>query len=570
MSFGDPRLLQGLWLLPIVVLLEWLAARRAARALDRLIGARPGHVLLAQVRPRQRTAGAMLRVLAFALLVLGAARPEWGREVVRRGATGSDVAVVIDVSSSMDARDVPPSRLDEARREALAVVDRLQGCRVGVVGFAGDAVRLCPLTLDRGAARLTVEGLTSAAISEPGTDLGKGLHTALRVLPGGHREQQAIVLWTDGEDLERGAAAAIDEVVRAGVRVFAVGVGTPAGDVVPVVDDQGHVVDIKRDENGNAVRSRLDESLLREIGRRTRGGFFAASRPGGELPRLLASLSAVAQSGRGNRLIERPVARFPWFAAVAALLIAVERTVARRRRRDVADTPLGAAPARAAAAALFVVAFLPAPAAAQSAWARGDRAFKAGRYAQAESLYTLRLKQRNAPADVRVNRATARALAGHGPEGMHELETLMQRDDHPGLEAGYNLGTLLGEAKQYNPALGALRRTLERNPADQDARWNYEVILNHKQQQQNPRQNPKRQEPQPSQQRPQNQAPQPNAGQAPAAQGEQQQPPPRSDQQGMNRAQAEQILDALQELQRMEQQRQRKVRVLKERRGRDW
>ena len=116
MSFGDPRLLQGLWLLPIVVLLEWLAARRGARALDRLIGARPGHVLLAQVRPRQRTAGAVLRVLAFALLVLGAARPEWGREVVRRGATGSDVAVVIDVSSSMDARDVPPSRLDGSLR----------------------------------------------------------------------------------------------------------------------------------------------------------------------------------------------------------------------------------------------------------------------------------------------------------------------------------------------------------------------------------------------------------------------------------------------------------------------
>src|SRR5206468_3195568 len=162
--------------------------------------------------------GIALRAAAFALLVLGAAGPEWGRELVRRSAVGSDVVLLMDVSASMDVRDVPPSRLEEARREALAVLDRLTGSRVAVVAFAGDA---------------------------------------------------------------------IEDLARSGFRVLAVGAGTPAGDVVPALDDQGRAVDVKRDESGGPVRSRLDEDLLRRLARRTRGAYFAASRPGGELPRLL-------------------------------------------------------------------------------------------------------------------------------------------------------------------------------------------------------------------------------------------------------------------------------------------
>src|SRR6185503_5893254 len=246
--------------------------------------------------------------------------------------TGSDVVLLVDVSASMDARDVPPSRLEEARREALAVLERLGGSRVGVAAFAGDAVRLCPLTLDRGAVQLILESLTTSAVSEPGSDLGKGLRMAARMLPGGRRSEQVIVLWTDGEDLERGAADAAEELARAGYRVLAVGVGTPAGDVVPTLDDQGRAVDVKRDAAGGAVRSRLDETVLRSLARRTQGAYFAASRPGGELPRLLAALGSVSRGQRGQRLVERAVPRFPWFAGGAALLLAFELARSRRRR----------------------------------------------------------------------------------------------------------------------------------------------------------------------------------------------------------------------------------------------
>ena len=145
MTFSDPRWLWALVALAPLGLLEAWAAWRAERALGRLVGKRHDHALLAQRRPGQRWMRAALRLATLGLLALGAAGPEWGREVVRRGANGSDVVLMVDVSASMDARDVPPSRLAEARREALAVIDQLTGSRVAVLAFAGDAVRLCPL-----------------------------------------------------------------------------------------------------------------------------------------------------------------------------------------------------------------------------------------------------------------------------------------------------------------------------------------------------------------------------------------------------------------------------------------
>ena len=341
MVLTDPRWLWGLAALPLLALLEWRVVRGAARRLIQLAGARQPNPLLAQADPARRVLGALLELGALAALLLGAAGPEWGREVVRRTSSGSDLVLVADVSASMDTRDVPPSRIDEARREALAVLDRVEGSRVGVVAFAGDAVRLCPLTLDRGAARLTLESLSSGSVSDPGTDLGRALALAMRVMPPGRRESQAIVLWTDGEDLEQGARGAIEGLAASGIRVFAVGVGTPGGDVVPVLDDQGRATDVKRDEQGVAIRSRLDEDLLRTIAQRTRGAYFSASRPGGELPRLLGALGSLARGSPGARLTERPVARFPLFGGLAALLLLTD--LARRRRRGAAHPP--AAPA---------------------------------------------------------------------------------------------------------------------------------------------------------------------------------------------------------------------------------
>ncbi len=572
MSFSDPRWLWALWALPVLAVLEAWALRGMGARVRALVGDRAPHPLLAQRDPRAGWIGAALRLAALACVLFGAAGPEWGREMVRRGSSGSDVVLVIDVSTSMDARDVPPSRIDEARREALAVLDRLQGSRVAVVAFAGDAVRLCPLTLDLPAARLVVESLSTGALSTPGTDLGKGLRLARQVVPSGRRDEQAIVLWTDGEDLEAGARSEIDALTRSGVRVFAVGVGTRDGDVIPLLDPDGHVSDIKRDEKGTAVRSRLDENLLRTLSQRTRGAYFSADRPGGELGRLLGAVTGLARAGRTQRLSERPVPRFPLFAALAAFLLLVDR-VRRRRPKSRRETGPELHSERTAAAAMLALALLvPARAAAQSGWERGNRAFAKSRYAEADSLYAKRLA-RGGPAALRVNRATVHALAGHADEAERDLERLANDPSRAGAAAGYNLGTIRAERRNDDGALEALRRAIERDPRDADARWNYEVVLARQRNDQDPKQPPKQgggggggaPQPSPSQPRPQPSAtaPSPSPSNAPRT-------PAPGQASGMTKEQADRLLNALQEMARTEQQRHRSSHAVQTPRSRDW
>ena len=582
MTFEHPGWLVWLVLLMPLALLEWRALLRGERAVKLLLGPRPLPRLLVQRLPKRRVGAVVLRLAALALLGLGAAGPQWGREAVRRQSQGSDIVFVIDVSASMQTRDVPPSRMEEARREAEALLGRLQGSRIGIVAFAGDAVRLCPLTLDQAAARLTLETIGPGTVSEPGTDLGLALRNALKLLPAGRRDEQAMVVWTDGEDLEGHAREAIEDVRRSGLHVFVVGVGTPAGDVIPMLDVSGVTVDVKRDENGAIVRSRLDEGLLRELARATRGSYFSASRSGGELVRLAGSLASLARSRRGTRLVERPVARFPLCALLAAGGLALYFVSPRRRVVRRAAAPAKAR-GKALAAALVALLCLPQAVSAQSDWARGDAAFKQHDWARAESLYARRARSPRPPAELLTNLATARANSAPGDSLVErQLSHLSSREDAAGRMAGYNLGTVLGKRGEVDRALGELRRALERDPQDSDARWNYELLKRNKQAgEQQPKPNapkpgsqdqpPQQPRPQPGQGQPQPQAPpQQPPGDANSQSPEAQTPPAPGMQQPMTKEQAERLLGSLGDLERLEKQNKRQSRVQRERRGKDW
>jgi len=313
-------LVLGLGLVLVLVLMTLRHERRRRWALQAFAGPLARSLAHAEGEGQRRVRWG-LRILALALLSVAAAGPRWGEEVVRVTTQGSDIVLVFDVSASMDARDVPPTRLEEAKREALGLLESLEGDRVGVVAFAGDAVALTPLTLDLSAVRLLVETLSTDVVSTPGSDVGRGLKTALRVLPEGDTGEQAIVLFTDGEDLEGGMAGGSALVQQKGVRTFAVGVGTKAGETIPLLDARGRQVGVKTTPDGQPVVSRLDQPALEGLARKTRGRFFAADHPGGETAALKAAVHTVGRGTREGRLGSRPIERFHWFALAAWLCL---------------------------------------------------------------------------------------------------------------------------------------------------------------------------------------------------------------------------------------------------------
>lgn len=220
-------------------------------------------------------AGAILACGAWVLMVLALARPQWGYEWQDIRRQGIDVMVVLDTSRSMLTRDVRPNRLERARLGVLDFLGKLEGDRIGLVAFAGDAFLVCPLTVDYAGFRLSLDAVNAASVPRGGTNLARAITVGLQALddqPGAHK---VIVLITDGDVLEGDALAAARQARDADVRIFTVGVGTPEGELIQVADRSGRV-DFLKDPQGNVVKSRLNEAELRQIAELTRGVYLRA------------------------------------------------------------------------------------------------------------------------------------------------------------------------------------------------------------------------------------------------------------------------------------------------------
>src|SRR5256885_13858336 len=183
----------------------------------------------------------------------------------------------------MLARDVKPSRLDRAKLEVTALLDRLKGDRVGLVVFAGDAFIQCPLTTDYAAARLFLRAVAPVSMATQGTAIADALYEAREVLQGGDRGEagKAVLLITDGEDQRGDALTAASALADAGIRVFAVPVGGSEGEPIPLLDKAGNLTGYKRDKEGKTVLTRTDVSALSEL--TARGGGLLLQGSGSDL-----------------------------------------------------------------------------------------------------------------------------------------------------------------------------------------------------------------------------------------------------------------------------------------------
>lgn len=333
MRFSRPDLLLVLWpaLVLVPLLLAWglRAAERARRKLlaDELVGK-----LTRGWSPGRRRTKVVLQGLAILLLLLALAGPRVGSREITVKRRGADLIFALDTSLSMRAQDIPPSRLAKARRQVASLFDRLEGDRVGIVAFAGDAFLQCPLTVDYGAARMFLDVLDVGAVSRPGTNIGGALRTALDAFPDNDGRHQAIILVTDGEDHSGGALAAAEEAARRGVRVYTVGVGSEAGEPIPLEDGGGY----KKDRQGGVVMTALDTETLERIALDTGGEFYRATTGELELDRIYESLQHLEEKELASRSFTQWEERFqfPLGLALALLLLDFCLPERVRPRRD--------------------------------------------------------------------------------------------------------------------------------------------------------------------------------------------------------------------------------------------
>ena len=338
MQWGNPLYLQLLWLLPfLIALLVYCHKRRVAAArrfasskmLDRL--APP----LELWRPWLKGSAV---VLAIALLIVAAARPRFGvyfTEVARRGA---DVCVVLDVSKSMTAEDVKPSRLGRAKADIRDLLGELQGDRVGLVAFAGKAEVKSPLTDDRGFYEMMLDNLKPGSVPLGGTNIAEGLEKAIATLDSDQNAERdrAIVLITDGDNHEnQDELLAIAKVAKEkGIKIFTIGLGSSGeGARIPIKDEHGNLNFMQY--AGKEIWSKMNEDLLRKLAVTTDGVYIPAGTSAYDLGQIYEDhLSKLAQGEQKTEKRRRFREQYQLFASLGLILMMFQMAVPAYRRRD--------------------------------------------------------------------------------------------------------------------------------------------------------------------------------------------------------------------------------------------
>ncbi|MGE3073301.1 MAG: VWA domain-containing protein [Dehalococcoidia bacterium] len=459
-EFQSPWILLLALVVPVGLAIWWRGTRKAAnraRQLSRVPAASPPYL------------AAILFSLAAFAAIAAAAQPRWGTHTSRIPRSGADLVVVIDVSKSMDARDVAPSRLEAAKSSVDNVLNRLGGDRFGLVVFGGDARVRFPLTTDFAAARQVVDGLeTGTVFVDGGTSAGLGLQQALSVLGDEPDTGKVILLLTDGDDLGSDPASTAERIRQSGADLLIAGVGTTQGATIPVFDLETKTEHTKLDADGVPIVTSLQEPFLRALAVASGGRYL-----GSDLSIVAGAVDGRLRALERSRIDERPtvlpVERYQYFAA-AALVLLVLGALAERFARFAAKAPL----------VLAALALLISGCATESYKANeaGRDAMARGDFDAAVEKFTEAQVNRPDDPEISLNLAAAYAAAGQQNEAIAAARRAIPSNDPEVRARAYStIGHQQFDLERLPESLDAFRRALLDNPKDDDIRHDYEVVL---------------------------------------------------------------------------------------------
>ena len=551
LRFAHSGYLWALLALP-ALMLSFFVLHRWRKQLMRRFVSEP---LVAQLAPEastaKRTVKQTLLLLAVACLIIAAANPQVGTRLEEVKREGIDLFVVLDVSLSMKAEDIRPSRLEKAKRDVSDLLRKLQGDRVGLVVFAGEAFVQFPLTADYSAADLFINAVDVEAVPVPGTMVGSGIDKALESFPKDLPTQKAIVVVSDGENTEGDVAGAVERARKAGVRVFAVGMGTPEGNPIPVYGANGERVDYKHDRAGNIVLTKLDESALQQIALTTGGSYRRATNAGNEIDEIFKELSSLQRTELGSLQVTGFEDQFYYPLALGIFLLLVETLLSERRGRLLVRLTKLIPLVHVLPLCLCLFVGTAFSQTVRSHVSRGNDAYQQSKYGDAEAEYKKALQQDSTAREAQFDLGNAYYKQQRFDEAQRVYSGRIAAAGKNSSDkelAYYDLGNTFFKSNKLEESLESYKRTMRLNPSYEDARYNYLLAKDRlKQQQDQKKQNKqdKKQQNKQNQQQNKDQQNQKNQQQPPQQQPNQDQSNQQQQKNQMPKQQAERILDAL-------------------------
>jgi Ca-activated chloride channel homolog len=489
MKFAEP-----LWLLAglaVIATLFWLFRRFDARQRAALAEFASSHLLARLTTSfspgrRRLKRGLFVAALAFAFIAL--ARPQLGFHWEEQKQRGIDILFAIDTSKSMLTQDVTPDRLTRAKLAITDFVNKLDGDRVGLIAFAGDAFLQAPLTLDYDAFQESLDAIDTNVIPRGGTDVASAIREAQAAFGKGTANRKILVLITDGEDLEAKGIDAARTAAKDGLTVYTIGVGSSSGGLIPVPGANGGT-DFVKDASGQFVKSHLDETTLKQIADASGGLYEPLGQQGQGLETLyrqvLASMPKHDLSSRRQRVYDE---RFQWPLAVALACLLAGTLIGTRRRKM--KNALRPQETFSAGSVLGAIALMAVASNAQASPQSAEQAYKKGDFGTAEKQYEQAAEQHPQAAPLQFNVGAAAYKTGQYGQALPAFQKALGTDDVAvQQQAYYNIGNTqyrVGQKteksapqetiKTWQGAVQSYDAALKLKPDDGDAKYNRDFV----------------------------------------------------------------------------------------------
>ena len=325
--FGEPLYLYLFLVLPFLVVFYLYSNYRRRKRIRRYGDPELLARLMPDVSKYRPDIKFWLLFAALVMVIFMLARPQFGSKMETVKRQGVETVVALDISNSMLAQDVTPSRLDKSKKLVSRLVETFNNDKVAMIVFAGEAFTQLPITSDYVSAKMFLETITPSLISTQGTDIKAAINLAMRSFTSNEGVGRAIVLITDGENHEGGAIEAAKEAADKGVRVFVLGVGSPDGAPIPA----GETNEFRRDKDGNVIVTRLNEQMCQEIAKAGNGIYVRVDNTNRAEKALNAEIAKLAKADVETQIFTEFDEQFQVLAWLALILLAAEVMLLNRR-----------------------------------------------------------------------------------------------------------------------------------------------------------------------------------------------------------------------------------------------
>jgi len=487
--FEDPIYLWLLVLIPVLALIRFISYRNQKKRLRKFGEPALLKALMPDVSRFRPSVKFWILQGALALLVLMLARPQMGTKISQEKRVGIETIICMDISNSMLAEDIVPSRLDRSKMMIENLVDHFSNDKIGLIVFAGDAFVQLPITSDYVSAKMFLSSIDPSMMATQGTDIGRAIDMATHSFTPEEGIGRAIIVITDGENHEGGAVEAAVAAKDAGMRVYVLGVGSSKGSPIPIPGTG----DYMKDNTGNTVMSALNEQMCKELAQAGGGAYIHVENNSAAQEQLDNELDKLSKKETTATLYSEFDEQFQAFGLLALLLLVLEICILDRRNPLLKNISLFGKKKRVAAmlCMLLVAASASAQMTDRQYIRQGNKQFRSGDYANAEVSYRKAIEKNAKNPQAAFNLGNALMAQKKDSAAVEQFQGAANLETNPlrKAQAYHNMGVICQTHKMYGEAIEAYKNALRLNPKDDETRYNLVLCKHQKQKQDQQQQN---------------------------------------------------------------------------------